>query len=90
MRFTLSGSGHIAGVINAPSANKYQHWLNPDLPAAVEDWLADAKEFKGSWWPDWAAWLSDRSGGMVPARDPAAGPLPAIEDAPGSYVKVKS
>ena len=90
VRFTLSGSGHIAGVINPPSADKYQHWLNPALPDTVEDWLAGAAEHKGSWWPDWAAWLSQRSGGSVPARDPAAGPLPAIEDAPGSYVKVRS
>ncbi len=90
VRFTLAGSGHIAGVINPPSAEKYQHWLNPALPGAVEDWLAGAQERKGSWWPDWAAWLAERSGGMVAARDPAAGPLPAIEDAPGSYVKVKS
>ena len=88
VRFTLSGSGHIAGVINPPSANKYQHWINSALPDTVEDWLAGAVEQKGSWWPDWAAW--ERSGEMVPARDPALGPLPAIEDAPGSYVKVRS
>ena len=90
VRFTLAGSGHIAGVINPPSANKYQHWLNADLPEAVEDWLAGAEERKGSWWPDWSAWLAERSGGMVPARDPAAGPLLVVEDAPGAYVKVKS
>ncbi len=90
VRFTLAGSGHIAGVINPPSAEKYQHWLNDALPGTVEDWLAGAKEAKGSWWPDWAGWLAERSGDMVPARDPAAGPLPAIEDAPGSYVKVRS
>ncbi len=90
VRFTLSGSGHIAGVINPPSANKYQHWLNPTLPDTVEAWLEDAAEHKGSWWPDWAGWLAERSGAMIPARDPAAGPLPAIEDAPGSYVKVGS
>ena len=90
VRFTLAGSGHIAGVINPPSANKYQHWLNAALPEAVEDWLAGAQERKGSWWPDWAAWLAERSGEMVAARDPAAGPLAVIEDAPGSYVKVRS
>ncbi|WP_174299756.1 class I poly(R)-hydroxyalkanoic acid synthase [Caulobacter sp. S45] len=90
VRFTLAGSGHIAGVINPPSAHKYQHWVNTALPQTVEDWLAEAEEHKGSWWPDWAAWLAERSGGKVPARDPAAGPLPVIEDAPGSYVKVKS
>jgi polyhydroxyalkanoate synthase subunit PhaC len=90
VRFTLAGSGHIAGVINPPAANKYQHWTNPALPDTVDAWLAGAQEHKGSWWPDWAAWLNERSGPMVPARDPAAGPLPALEDAPGRYVKVRS
>ena len=89
-QFTLSGSGHIAGVINPPAANKYQHWTNPDLPATVEAWMADAVEHKGSWWPHWAAWLAERSGDKIAARDPASGPLGVIEDAPGSYVKVRS
>ncbi len=88
--FTLAGSGHIAGVINHPDAKKYQHWTNPELPAAVEDWQAGATEHPGSWWPHWRAWLGERSGGMVAARDPAKGPLKPIEDAPGSYVKVRS
>ncbi|WP_304190214.1 class I poly(R)-hydroxyalkanoic acid synthase [Phenylobacterium aquaticum] len=88
--FTLAGSGHIAGVINAPVAQKYQHWTNSDLPATVEEWMADAKEAPGSWWPHWKTWLAERSGKMVPARDPAKGPLKPLEDAPGSYVKVKS
>ena len=88
--FTLAGSGHIAGVINAPVAKKYQHWTNSDLPGSLEAWQAGAVETPGSWWPHWAEWLKARSGGMVPARDPSAGPLPPLEDAPGSYVKVKS
>jgi polyhydroxyalkanoate synthase len=88
--FTLAGSGHIAGVINAPVANKYQYWSNPELPATVEQWMEKAKETPGSWWPHWAAWLKAKSGGMVPARDPAKGPFKPLEDAPGSYVKVKS
>jgi polyhydroxyalkanoate synthase len=88
--FTLAGSGHIAGVINAPVAKKYQHWTNASLPETLEAWQADAVETPGSWWPHWAEWLRARSGPMVPARDPSAGPLPALEDAPGSYVKVKS
>ena len=88
--FTLAGSGHIAGVINAPVAKKYQHWTNASLPETLEAWQADAVETPGSWWPHWAEWLRVRSGPMAPARDPAAGPLPALEDAPGSYVKVKS
>ena len=88
--FTMAGSGHIAGVINAPAANKYQHWTNPDLPATVEQWMAGAEEHPGSWWPHWAKWLKARSGGQIPARDPAKGPLKPIEDAPGSFVKVRS
>lgn len=88
--FLLAGSGHIAGVINPPSANKYQHWLNPSLPPAAEDWLSGAEETPGSWWPAWSAWLKERSGGMVAARDPEKGPLKPIEDAPGSFVLVRS
>lgn len=88
--FTMAGSGHIAGVINAPAANKYQHWTNSDLPASLEEWAAGAKEAPGSWWPHWAEWLRAKSGGLVPARDPAKGKHAPIEDAPGSYVKVKS
>jgi polyhydroxyalkanoate synthase len=86
----MAGSGHIAGVINHPDARKYQHWTNPALPATVEEWMAGATEHPGSWWPNWAGWLKARSGGQVPARDPAKGPLKPIEDAPGSYGKVKS
>jgi polyhydroxyalkanoate synthase len=88
--FTLAGSGHIAGVVNAPAAKKYQHWVNPELPPSFEDWLADAEETPGSWWPHWAAWLNERSGDLRPARDPEQGAFEAIEDAPGSYVKVRS
>jgi polyhydroxyalkanoate synthase len=88
--FTLAGSGHIAGVINAPAANKYQHWINSELPPSFEAWFAGAEQHPGSWWPHWAAWLGERSGDKVPARDPAKGVYPALEDAPGSFVKVRS
>jgi polyhydroxyalkanoate synthase len=88
--FTLAGSGHIAGVINAPAANKYQHWTNDALPPTLEDWLAGAVEHPGSWWPHWSDWLKERSGRQIPARDPAAGPLKPLDDAPGSFVKVRS
>ena len=87
---TLAGSGHIAGVINPPSARKYAHWTNDALPETFDAWMEGAEEHPGSWWPHWAAWLSKRSGPKVKARDPAAGPLPPIEPAPGSYVKVRS
>jgi polyhydroxyalkanoate synthase len=88
--FTMAGSGHIAGVINAPVANKYQHWTNDKLPAALEDWQAGAVEAPGSWWPHWLSWLAAKSGKQVPARDPAKGPLKPLGDAPGEYVKVRS
>jgi len=88
--FMLAGSGHIAGVINPPGANKYQHWINEQKCEALDTWLADAKEFPGSWWPYWAKWLKARSGDQVPARDPAKGKLKPLEDAPGSFVLVKS
>ena len=89
-RFTMAGSGHIAGVINAPAAKKYQHWTNDALPDTLDEWLAGAVEHPGSWWEHWSAWLNERSGDEVPARDPATGPLQPIEDAPGSFVKVRS
>ena len=87
---TLAGSGHIAGVVNPPSAKKYQHWLNPDLPETLAEWQAGAVERLGSWWEHWSGWLHDRSGGWVKARDPEKGAFPPLESAPGSYVKVKS
>jgi polyhydroxyalkanoate synthase len=88
--FTMAGSGHIAGVINHPDARKYQHWTNEHLPGSVEGWLSGAQEHPGSWWPHWADWLRARSGPLVPARDPAKGKLKPLEDAPGSYVRVRS
>ena len=89
-RFTMAGSGHIAGVINAPIANKYQHWTNDALPETLDDWVAGATENPGSWWTHWSAWLKALSGAEIDARNPASGPLSPIEDAPGSFVKVRS
>ncbi len=90
-RFMLAGSGHIAGVVNPPRAKKYQHWLNETgkNPPTLAEWQAGAQEHPGSWWNDWDRWLSEKSGPKVPARVPGNGGLPAIEDAPGSYVKVR-
>jgi polyhydroxyalkanoate synthase len=90
-RFMLAGSGHIAGVVNPPAARKYQHWLNEQAknPPTLAEWQAGATEHPGSWWEDWDKWLSEKSGDKVPARIPGEGGLPAIEDAPGSYVKVR-
>ncbi|MEH6403199.1 MAG: class I poly(R)-hydroxyalkanoic acid synthase [Sneathiella sp.] len=88
--FMLAGSGHIAGVINHPSANKYQYWTNSSKKKYVtgDDWFVDATETPGSWWPHWHKWLSKKSGPKVEARDPTKGKLKPIEDAPGTYVKV--
>ena len=90
VKFVLAGSGHIAGVVNPPAAGKYQYWTGDSQAASLADFIAGASEHKGSWWPHWGGWLAERSGGKVAARDPAAGPLGVIEDAPGSYVKVRS
>lgn len=89
-RFVLSGSGHIAGVVNPPSARKYCYWTNPENPPTPDEWFAGATRHEGSWWPNWAEWIAQHAGGKVKARIPGDGKLPAIEDAPGSYVKVKS
>ena len=87
VRFALAGSGHIAGVINPPAANKYCHWLNDEAPDQLDHWLAGAQEYKGSWWPDWHAWAEPQLEDQVAARHPGSGSMEVIEDAPGSYVK---
>jgi len=88
--FMVAGSGHIAGVINPPSAGKYQFWTNAVLPATLEQWQVDATEHPGSWWPFWDAWLSLHSGKKIAARNPGDGRLKVIGDAPGTYVLVKA
>jgi polyhydroxyalkanoate synthase len=89
VRFVVSGSGHIAGVVNPPALGKYQFWTNPDMSApALDDWLRGAEETPGSWWVDWDAWLKKRSGRLVAARAPGAR-TGVIEPAPGSYVRVR-
>jgi polyhydroxyalkanoate synthase len=90
VEFIVAGSGHIAGVINHPDAQKYQFWSAKHLQDGVENWFKQASETKGSWWPYWDAWLSDRSGPDVPARTPGDGKLKPLADAPGDYVKVRS
>jgi len=89
-RFVLSGSGHIAGVINPPVANKYYYLTNAKNPASPDGWIAGATRHAGSWWTDWAAWVARHGGGQVPARTPGDGALAPIEDAPGSYVAVRA
>jgi len=90
VRFVLAGSGHIAGVVNPPDRMKYQYWTGPKPTSAnLDRWLAKAKEHPGSWWPDWFDWLKKQDASEVPARQPGGGKLTPIEDAPGSYVKVR-
>ncbi len=89
-RFVLSGSGHIAGMINPPSANKYCYWTGEKLPDAPDDWFAGAKQHPGSWWNDWSAWLKPYLGKEVPARAPGKGKLKVIEASPGSYARVRA
>lgn len=89
VRYVLGGSGHIAGVVNPPASGKYQFWADGPLTGAFDEWLSHATETKGSWWPDWLAWLTAQAPDKVPARIPGDGALPALGDAPGEYVRVK-
>ncbi|HEY0044174.1 MAG TPA: class I poly(R)-hydroxyalkanoic acid synthase [Allosphingosinicella sp.] len=92
LRFVLAGSGHIAGVVNPPEAQKYQYWTNEEKAETLDQFVAGATEHKGSWWPDWIKWIGARADRKVPAkgaRVPGKGKLKALEDAPGSYVKAK-
>ena len=90
VRFMLAGSGHIAGVINPPAANKYNHYINEKQPKDLDAWIEGAEEHEGSWWNDWDKWLSKHSGKKVAKREPGDGKLKVLEDAPGSFVSVKS
>ncbi len=86
--FTLAKSGHVAGVVNPPAKMKYGYWTNSTTPADPQAWLDSAQSHDGSWWTHWQTWLARRGGSMVEARQPGAGKLPALADAPGTYVKV--
>lgn len=86
--FLLGGSGHNAGVINPPSANKHGYWVNDSLPESAERWLEGAQKRDGSWWPHWHDWLTQGGAAQKePTRTPGAGKLEALEPAPGSYVR---
>ncbi|MDR3424015.1 MAG: class I poly(R)-hydroxyalkanoic acid synthase [Alphaproteobacteria bacterium] len=84
--FVLAGSGHIAGVVNHPDANKYNYWTNAKCPANPDEWFEKATPHQGSWWPEWIKWLEQYAGGDIAPRQVTEG----IEDAPGSYVKVRA
>ncbi len=90
VRFVLAGSGHIAGVVNPAGKPKYQFWTDGPPEGEFEEWLAKAKETPGSWWPDWAAWVVAQAPAKVPARQPGAGRLKPLCDAPGDYVRAKA
>ncbi len=87
--YMLAGSGHIAGVINHPDKKKYHYRTNDSLPESLAAWTENAEFHDHSWWPYWIEWLSSHSSGEVAARAPGDRELSVIEDAPGSYVKVK-
>jgi len=85
VRFVLGGSGHIAGIVNPPSAKKYHYWTNDALPETAEQWFESATQRPGSWWEDWQAWIEKTNSDKVPARIAQK----AIEPAPGRYAKLR-
>jgi polyhydroxyalkanoate synthase len=92
VRFVLAGSGHIAGVVNPPAANKYQYWTSDEPASTLQEFIAYSTEHPGSWWPDWIEWLKGLGGKTVKAdgaRVPGKGKLKPIEDAPGRYVRTR-
>ncbi|MEP6997286.1 MAG: class I poly(R)-hydroxyalkanoic acid synthase, partial [Betaproteobacteria bacterium] len=93
-RFVLSGSGHIAGMINPPAAKKYGYWSNDKLAPTPDEWFAGAKQHEGSWWNDWLTWLKPQLGSQVAARElgksGGKGRLKIIEPAPGSYARLRA
>jgi polyhydroxyalkanoate synthase len=91
VRYVMAGSGHIAGVVNPPEKQKYYYWTGAKPRSSnLDGWIAKATQHPGSWWPDWLDWLKAQDATEVPARVPGDGGLKAIEDAPGSYVKVQA
>jgi polyhydroxyalkanoate synthase len=89
-KFVLSASGHVAGIVNPPAANKYCYWTNDKGAKSADSWLKGAKKHAGSWWTDWDQWLAPMSGKTVPARKPGDRKLKKIENAPGKYVKMRA
>jgi polyhydroxyalkanoate synthase len=88
VRFILGGSGHIAGIVNPPAANKYNYRVSNELPENPDAWLANTQINAGSWWPEWDSWVRTLANNeQVDARQPGSGKLAVIENAPGTYVK---
>jgi polyhydroxyalkanoate synthase len=90
VKFVLGGSGHIAGIINPENSVKYGYWTNTKKPASCEKWFEGATQHEGSWWADWKKWLSRHTGGKVDARKPGSKNYKPLEDAPGSYVSIRT
>ncbi|MEO0924033.1 MAG: class I poly(R)-hydroxyalkanoic acid synthase, partial [Pseudomonadota bacterium] len=88
--FIVSESGHIAGIVNPPSKKKYGYYTNSELPETADAWLDGASEQKGSWWPEWEAWLRKRSGKKIAARKPGGKSHNSLGAAPGEYVRRKA
>ena len=84
--FVLAGSGHIAGVVNPVAKPKYQYWTGGPVEGELTDWMEGTSETAGTWWPYWFSWIEKQAPKRVPARDPAAGNLAPLADAPGTYV----
>ena len=92
IKFVLAGSGHIAGVVNPPSAGKYQYWTNDEKVETLAEFVAGAEETKGSWWPHWIGWIEGLDATKVAAkgaRVPGKGKLKPLGDAPGTYVRTR-
>jgi len=85
--FILSGSGHIAGIVNPPSKKKYGHWTNPDLDLEPDEWKERSEKHEGSWWPVWGEWLAAKSGEQIDARETGDSKHPSLCPAPGTYVR---
>jgi polyhydroxyalkanoate synthase len=90
VKYVLGGAGHIAGIVNPPEKHKYQYWMGGPPVGDYDDWVAEAEEIKGSWWPHWIEWLVAQAPRKVPAREPGGGKLKPVCDAPGEYVRVKA
>ena len=89
VRFVLSSSGHIAGIINPPAKGKGNYWTNDNPAQSAEEWFKNATKHDGSWWPDWVKWLEPRSGEKVQPPGMGSDKYPPLEDAPGTYVLEK-
>jgi len=88
--FIMTQSGHIAGIVNPPSRNKYGHYINEDMSGDPAAWLEGANFSDKSWWPRWESWLKDFSGEQIPARSAGSSAYPELCDAPGTYVKINA